>query len=238
MQTPHETTKYWPVPMGQGVLVEIEHAEVKSAIHLLNGNTRNLPTARVRAVAPQLPDPVRRALMPDGDGPGQRGARVLISEGNLIYLRETEYEAAGLTYPTPDNGLGDLASTAYDKIIAFVPEEGDLDPAMTVPFLPLGARVFFDYDFDDRSTDEVQLDSGLIVREKSLALENQLATVTAVGPDVEHVSVGDRIIAPMQTGAVTYEGAQFPYVNKETELIGVLREPAARAAAEAAAETA
>lgn len=226
MQSYHQTTQYWPVPMRQGVLVEIDFAVFDSAIQLLNGNMRNLPTARVRVVSPFLDDEYQDTLLPEDKTPGSFGARVLISEGNLIYLRESEYEAAGLSFPSEENGLGDLGIISADKIIALVPhEDNPVDMSNTqLLFAPLGSRVFFEYDFDDESSEDVELESGIIVPEASLAMENQLATVTAIGPDAEHVAIGDRIVAPMQSGSVTFEGKTYPFVTNEHEIISVLRE--------------
>jgi co-chaperonin GroES (HSP10) len=221
MQTPHETTNFWPVPMGQGVLVEIQFERVETKLTLLGGNMRNLPVATVRAVSPFLPAAIRARLMPHGEAPGYTGAEVLLSEANLRYLREEEYEACGLTYPSEENGLGDLAEIAYDKIIAILPED-DM-PNNTLPWQPLGSRVFFVFDFDDQSTNEITLDSGIIVQERSLAVTNQMATVIGVGPACKYVREGDRVIAPMQAASVAYGGQTWYFVTSETEIVSVLR---------------
>jgi len=212
----HRDAKYWPLPVGPGVLVELEAERLDLHIELLGGNVRNRPVGVVRAVSPDLPERVRRMLMPEGEEPGGVGVRVLVAEPHLRYLRESEYEICGLELPSQEGDVGDLAFIDYERIIAV------MKPGDALPFEPLGARVFFAFDYDDESGEFVER-GGVLVPERALARENQLATVIAVGPEVRLVRVGDRVIAPMGCAMVELDSQRYTYVNHERELIAILR---------------
>lgn len=205
--------------MGSGILVEVDFGEIKTVhVELLDGGLRNLATATVRATSPYLPDEVKQRLLPDGNG--SVGVAVVISEPNLRYLEKSEYQACGFDIPDPKNNeLGDLAFINYERIIAIMetPESG------TLPFTPLGGRVFVEYDLDDESTDLVEVsDSGLVMMEKDIAVENQLATVIGTGPLVEHLQVGSRVIVRRSSSSITFENKRYYFVGNEHEIFAVL----------------
>jgi len=217
-QTPHKDPKYWPVPLGAGVLVEIQFGKVETtSIELLNGGIRNLTTAHVRAASPKILDSIVDEILPGGNG--SIGKQFIISEPNLRYLQKSEYEACGFQVPDPENNeLGDLAFINYERIIAL------MEPSEQLPFTPMGGRVFFEFDLDDESSKLHQVgDAGLVMEEKHLAVENQLATVTGVGPRVENVEVGDRVFVRRSAAAIIVEGERYFFANSEDEIFARLR---------------
>jgi co-chaperonin GroES (HSP10) len=226
-QTRHTFPEHIPLPLSTiGALIEVDYTEIQTTLELAGGKLFNTPTAVVRAFSPEIPRQIREALLPGGDG--SVGVRVLFSRDNARYLLNPEYDACGIPRPEPEeNGLGDLAFLNYDRIIATIKDddsdETDMDSLTTLPLQPLGARVFFEFDLDDESIADVTLDSGLIVREKDLASDNQLATVTAVGPLCEHVSVGDRVIVKRMHSGIIYEGTEYFFTSSEHEVFAVLR---------------
>ena len=219
-QNYHQDPTHWPLPMGTGVLVEIDFAKIKTQhIELLSGGLRNLTTATVRACSPYLPKEVQEMMLPDGNG--SFGAKVVISEPNVRYLEEAEYRACGLDIPEPEsNGLGDLAFTNFERIIAVMDDSKNA----ALPFSPLGGRVFFEYDLSDESMDLMEVGgAGLVMMEKDVAVENQLATVTATGPDVDYLKVGDRIIVKRSSSSLNFEGERYYFVSNEHEIFAVLQ---------------
>lgn len=223
-QTPHTAT-HWPLPMGAGVLIEIDFAQVKSdTITLLDGGLHNLSTARVRATSPYLPESIARELLPLGDA--SIGRQLVVAEATLRYLEPAEYAACGITLPNPqENGLGDLAFVNYDRIIAIMPEIPDTESKL--PFEPLGGRVFFEYDLSDESDTLLEVSqSGLVMREKDVAVGNQMATVIGTGPKAEFVKTGDRIIVKRSSSSITFEGKRYFFVTSENDIFAVVREVA------------
>lgn len=221
-QNTHTFEQSIPLPLSTtGVLIEVEYREIQTTLELAGSKLYNTQTAVVRACSPDLPPVVTKQLLVQGDG--TVGARVLFSRDNARYLLNPEYEACGITVPDPEkNGLGDLAFLNYDRIIAVFPDDNN---GMTsdLPFAPLAARVFFEFDLDDESLADVKLDSGLIVREKDLASDNQMATVTATGPLCEYVKVGDRIIVKRMHSGIKYEGHEYYFASNEHEIFAVLK---------------
>lgn len=223
-QARHQPTKFWPLPLSKiGALIEIEYQKIESIIELVGGQFYNTPRAVVRAVSPSLDDSLKKQLLPNGAD--EIGATVIFSKDNARCLQEVEYTVCGLEPPDPEtNSLGDLAFINYNRLIAIVPTDNiKLDMTnSTLPFLPMGGRVFYSFDVDDQSTEEVKLDSGIILHEKTLARDNQLATVTAVGPLVEHVKVGDRIIVRRDESGISYDGDTYFFSHKEEDILAVL----------------
>lgn len=216
-QIPHNPEKYWPLPLGGGLLVEVDFGKLETKVELLGGALYNLASARVRALSPHFSDKIREEFLPEGQG--SLGTHVIISEPNLRYLEEAEYEACGFQTPKPEeNGLGDLAFISFDKLIAKMDEN-----YTQLPFRPLGKRVFFEYDVSDESDELVEVGSaGLVVQEKSLAIDNQLATVVGTGPDVENVKEGDRVIVRRAASSIFFEGQRYYFVSNEDEFFAVL----------------
>lgn len=214
----HQDPEYWPVPLGSGLLVEVYFKNIQTGkIQLLGGGLRNAPVAVVRAASPQLPKGLEELVLPDGTG--SLGTEVLVSEPNLRYLEEAEYEACGFDVPEPEeNDKGDLAFIHLERLIAH------MEPTQQLPFSPFGSRVFFEYDYDEESREEVEVgESGLVVPEKAIAEDNQLATVTGIGHTVEEVTVGDRIIVKRHAEGVTYEDKTYNFVSHPSEIFGLLR---------------
>lgn len=216
-QTLHTSPDHWPVPLANGLLIELQFGQIETThIELLDGGVRNLTAAFVRAASPELPEGIRESLLPDGTG--SVGRALVISEPNIRYLQEPEYRACGFQVPSPlENELGDLGFITYESVIAI------MEPSEQLPFMPLGSRVFFEFDLDDESSALHEVgESGLVMMESDLAVDNQLATVTAIGPNVEHIKVGDRVIVRRSAAAITLEGVRYHFVTNEHEIFALL----------------
>lgn len=219
-QKRHENPDFWPLPLSRtGALIEIYYEELNTSLELVGGKVFNTPKAKIRAMSPTIPEDIKKQMLPNGQG--SLGVDILFSSDNARYLLEPEYEVCGFEYPKPgENNLGDLAFINYDRIIALVPkkkQKGDM-----LPFKPLGPRVFFEFDLDDESLAEVTTDSGIIVQEKALAAENQIATITGVGPLCEHLKVGDRVIARRTHNGLSFEGKDYFFASSEHEILAKL----------------
>lgn len=228
-QSFHEDPIKWPKPMAAGLLVELNIGTRETSLHMPGGELFNLNSGTVRATSPELPDVVTDKFLPDGDG--SFGARVIIPEPYVTYLDDHVYEALELTPPDADaNDYGELVLVDQGNVTAIIPDELD---DMNPPFTPLGKRVFIEYDYDDASVDVVGAESGetygpeddpneLVMPESSVAQQNNLATVTKTGPEVEHVDEGDRVIPPATTDSVHYKDEDYFYVKNESSLIAVV----------------
>lgn len=222
-QVPHEDPDFWPVPMGRGLLVEVDYKENESSIIQLSKELHNVNSAVVRAVSPNLPEGLEEKYLPSGQM-GDFGERVLVMDAQLDYLEESTYQECGFETPNPEtNGKGDLALVDVSRVQAI------LTPSEELPFTPLGKFVYFEYDFDEESTDAVDSQTkdkveeeddaeGILMLEKTVASEHQVATVTGVGPACNKVGVGDRVLAPRHADSVTYDGEQYACVTDEDKL--------------------
>ncbi|RME26213.1 MAG: hypothetical protein D6800_06750 [Candidatus Zixiibacteriota bacterium] len=218
MRQHHKFTRLIPVPVGAGVLLEIEYGKIETSLELLGGPFRNLPTGYVRSISPAVLDGAVRWLGVDNFENGDVGPRVLFPEPKVRYFEEAEYQLFGLEAPDPDkNGFGDLCYIQFKHLIAVC------TPTDQLPFSPLGGRVFFEFDYDDESLDIIELDSGIAVQERHLAADNMIATVTGVGPDVKYVQVGDRVVANRHVGSIDFEGKKYFFVHSEHELFAVAK---------------
>lgn len=226
----HEDPVKWPKPMAAGLLVELDVGKRESELLLPGGDLFNLNSGTVRAVSPQLPEELADEFLPEDNG--SFGMRVIVPEPSLSYLEDHVYDRLGLTAPDADsNNYGELALVDIRRVIATIPDNmEDQNP----PFAPLGDRVFLEFDYDDSSVDVVGTESGktygpeeepeseLVVPESSMAQQNNLATVTKVGPEAEHVSEDDRVIPPAVCDSVNYKDEEYFFVQSESDLIAVV----------------
>lgn len=234
-KTPHTNPDVWPTPLGLGILVELDFKEKDTNLEVPGGNLYNLTSGVVRAVSPHLPTDLAEEYLPEGQG--SEGIRVLAPESSFDYLDDELYETVGLTVPSQDNNYGELVFiNDLSRIIAIIPDTPHED--MELPFDPLGSRVFVDFEYDERSADVVDPDSGetysrmeedddketnnIVVPESSYAQSYRVATVEAVGPDVEHVEPGDQVIPPETCDSINYDDEEYFFVNSEAELVAVL----------------
>jgi len=218
-------------PMGLRMLVELDVGEVDTSIVLTTGNFHNMQTARVRMLSPQLPEVFFERLLPEGNG--SFGERLLIPEAQTHCVEDPVYKELGLEVPSADasDKIGELALVAISDAIAVV----DDDPSGPVPFTPLGHRVFFEFDYDDQGVGVVGVESGkkyerqtadsvgeLVIPESAKAQTNNLATVTATGPEATYIKVGDRLLPPARYQSVLYNDVTYYFVEREREVMGIV----------------
>jgi hypothetical protein len=208
--------------MGRGLLVEVHYKENESAIIQLSKELHNVNSATVRAVSPNLPEGLKEKYL--GGENGDFGEDVLVMDAQLDYLEESTYEECGFEVPDPEtNGKGDLALVDVSRVQAI------LTPSERLPFTPLGKFVYFEFDYDEESMDPVDSKTknkveegedseGILMLEKTVASEHQVATVTGVGPGCEQVGVGDRVLAPRRADNVQYDGEHYFCVTDENKL--------------------
>lgn len=225
----HTFGEEMPLPMrGASFLVEIEYETVQSSLILLEDETQ-LNVATVRAASPLVPGPVLEVVLPDGNG--SVGRKVVTGDAQFQLLTAADYALFGLEEPTDENGLRLLGFLNLNRVVAVIPADGQAVPAAAgfLPFVPLGERVFLEFDKSDVAPlfheGEVNVEaverteSGLYVPEQALAAENNIATVIGLGAGASGVAVGDRVVAPKQEGSVEYGGRTYYYVGRPSALV-------------------
>jgi chaperonin GroES len=86
-------------------------------------------------------------------------------------------------------------------------------------FQPLGDRVLVKVQEPETTTA-----SGIIIPDNASKEKPTTAEVTAVGPEVEHVAVGDKVVYAKyaRTAPVTLEGEEY-LVMEVSEILGVMK---------------
>lgn len=220
----HQNPDRWPVPLGQGLLIELDIKRTESSLLVPDDGLKSTNVGTVRVVSSQLSDTYKEKFLPEGKG--SLGQRVVVSEGALIYLSDhgkNIYEELGFTKPdAKENDYGQLAMVDMRRVVGLVhDEESDESP----PFEPWGSLIFLEFEYDDESVDVVGLKSGktygpdddpateLVVPESSRAAEENIATVTKVGPGVEAVEPGMDVIPRVNLESITYQGEDYLFVS-------------------------
>lgn len=219
------------VPMGLRMLIELDVGKIDTNLILTTGNYHNMQTGRVRMISPHLPDVFFSSILPDGNG--SFGERLLVPEAATRALDDQVYQEMGLEVPSADasDKRGELALIPISRAIGRVPEDHD----GPLPFIPLGARIFFEFDYDDQGVGVVGMESGkkydrqstdelgeIVVPESAKAQQDNLATVTAVGPEAQELSKGMRVFPPARYQSVIYDDEPYYFVKDESKVMGFI----------------
>lgn len=231
----HQNPDRWPIPLGNGLLVEVDNKRSDSNILMPNQDVTNLNSGTVRVTSKTLADTYKEVFLPEGKG--SLGRRIIFPKGAVVYLDDHGkdiYEELGFVRPDSDeNDYGQLVMLDMRRVVGLLPEDGS-EGEGSPPFKPWGSLIFLEFEYDDESVNAVGLKTGktygpedepedeILVPESSRAAEENIATVTKVGDGEDQIEPGMRVIPSVRLESITYKEVEYPFVSSSKQLHAIV----------------